>query len=155
VPRPPDLVHGTADVSSGILTFTLQFASGSLDRQAINIVIDLDTDQSASTGEPALSFSGVDYQVGRTAGATVGFLSRYSPTTCSSGGACFPVVGQIPFSFGTDTFTISVPLAMLGNASGRTNYQVFASVADVLPGGGLTTVGDVMPDNGLPPAHVP
>jgi hypothetical protein len=155
VPHPPDLTRGTVDVSSGIITFTLQFASGTMDRQAINIVINLDTDQNPSTGQPALSGGGSDYQVGRTAGTLLGFVARYSPTSCASGGSCFMNVGQIPFSFGTDTFTLSVPLPMLGNASGRTNYQVFAYVADVLPGGGLTSVGDAMPDNGLPLAHVP
>jgi hypothetical protein len=155
VPHPPDLVHGTVDVSGEAVTFTLQFAPGTVDRQSINIVLDLDTDQNPSTGEPALNGGGIDYQVGRTAGTTVGFVSRYSPTSCASGGACFTNVGPISFSFGTDTFAITVPLSMLGNASGRMNYVVFAYVADVLPSGALTTVGDTMPDNGLPLAHVP
>src|SRR5262249_26977984 len=153
--RPPDLVHGTVDVSSGTVTFTLQFAPGTVDRQAINIVINLDTDQNSSTGQPALTGGGTDYQAGRTPGTTLRFVSRYAPTTCASGGSCFTNVGQIPFSFGTDTFTLGVPLPMLGNPSGRMNYQVFAYVADVLPGGALTTVGDAMPDIGLLPAHVP
>jgi len=155
VPRPPDLVHGTVDVSIGSITFTLQFASGTMDRQSINIVINLDTDQNPSTGQPALSGGGTDYQVGRTAGTMLGFVARFSSTSCASGASCFTNVGQVPFSFGTDTFTLSVPLPMLGNASGRMNYQVFAYVGDVLPGGTLMSVGDAMPDNGLPPAHVP
>ena len=154
VPHPPDLIHGSVNVSSGTITFTLQFAPGTLDRQSTNIVINLDTDQNPSTGQPALSGGGTDYQVGRTAGTMVGFVARYSPT-CATGGSCFTTVGQVPFSFGTDTFTLSVPLSMLANASGRTNYQVFAYVADVLPGGTLTSVGDAMPDNGLPLAHLP
>jgi len=149
------LVHGTVDVSSGTIAFSLQFAPGTLDRQLINIVINLDTDQNPSTGQPAMTGGCTDYQVGRTAGTMLGFVARYSPMSCASGGACFTNVGQVPFSFGTDTFTLSVPLPMLGNASGRTNYQVFAYVADVLPGGALTSVGDAMPDSGLPLAHVP
>jgi len=46
-----------------------------------------------------------------------------------------------------------VPLAMLGNASGRFNYRVFAyaSPQSTTP----TVVADVMPDITLPPAHVP
>jgi len=155
VPHPPDLLHGTVDVSGGTATFTLQFAPGTIDRQAINVVIDLDTDQNPSTGQQALTGGGIDYQVGRTAGTTVGFVSRYAPASCATGAACFTNIGQASVTFGTDTITISVPLSMLGDASGRMNYVVFASVADVLPGGGLTTVGDAMPDNGLPAAHVP
>ena len=153
--HPPDLVRGTVDVSGGTVAFTLQFVPGTLDRQAINVVINLDTDQNPSTGQPALSGGGTDYQVGRTAGAITGFVSRYAPTSCANGGGCFTNVGEVPFSFGADTFTLSVPLAMLGNGTGRMNYQAFAYVADVLPGGGLTSLGDAMPDNGLPLAHVP
>src|SRR5262245_8740668 len=55
VPHPPDLVHGTVDVSSGTIAFSLQFAPGTSDRQSINIVINLDTDQNPSTGQPDMS----------------------------------------------------------------------------------------------------
>jgi hypothetical protein len=155
VPHPPDLIHGTVDVTDGIATFTLQFAPGTLDRQAVSITIDIDADQSKTTGEPALLGGGIDYQIGKSAGTGLGFVTRYSPTTCPVGGPCFPSIGQAAFSFGTDTFTISVPLATLGNSSGHMNYVAFVSVADTLPGGGLTAVGDAMPDISLPPAHVP
>jgi hypothetical protein len=44
----------------------------------------------------------------------------------------------------------TVPLSMLGNAVGRLNYRVFASVT-----ANPTITTDVMPDMTLSPAHVP
>ena len=68
---------------------------------------------------------------------------------CTAGGD----VGASQASLSTETMSTTVPLAMLGNASGRMNYRVFAYAAP--QANGPTVVADVMPDITLPPAHVP
>src|SRR5215471_5809195 len=60
-PIPPDLVHAVADVVSGSLTFTIQFASGTFDRATTRVTIELDTDQNPATGNAAAGPIGIDY----------------------------------------------------------------------------------------------
>src|SRR2546430_2673381 len=56
----PDLVHGTADVRSGSITFSIRLAPGTFDPSTTLVIIALDTDQSAATGRSD-SDLGVDY----------------------------------------------------------------------------------------------
>jgi len=61
VPVSPDLVHGTVDVSAGNITIAVQFAPGTFDRSTSRLTIELDTDQSASTGLRTADGLGVEY----------------------------------------------------------------------------------------------
>ena len=45
VPNPSDMVRGTVDVIGGSVTFAIQFAPATLDRQTTRLTIELDTDQ--------------------------------------------------------------------------------------------------------------
>lgn len=62
-------------------------------------------------------------------------------------------VGTGSITVGADSLSTTVPLAMLGSASGRLHYRVFAyaSSQPTEP----TVVSDVLPDINLPTAHVP
>ena len=147
-PTPPDLIHGTVDVAGGNLTVTIQFAPGTLDPSTL-LTVELDTDQNQATGIVAATGIGIDYVLSLY-GPTQTLVQRASPSTCAGGGDCYTQVGTASLGIGTDTMTTTVPLSMLGNASGRLNYRVYAGV---LAHPTITT--DVMPDVTLPPAHVP
>jgi hypothetical protein len=88
-----------------------------------------------------------------TIGTPPTLIQQAMPTTCANGGACYVQVGTTPLTIWTDSMTTTVPLAMLGNASGRLNYRVFAYGSPQLTT--PTVVADVMPDISLPPARVP
>lgn len=150
----PDLTHGIVDVAAGNVTFTIQFAPGSLDRQTTLLGFELDTDQNASTGIPAGAV-GIDYHIGFRASASSAIVEKATPSTCvpANGASCYTSIGTAPIGVGTDSLTVTVSLAMLGGASGRMNYQVFSYAAP--PTSAPTSVADVMPDLNLPPAHVP
>lgn len=153
VARPPDLIHGTADVSGGNVTFVFQFASGTLDPQSTRLTVQLDTDQNIGTGITGTSGLGIDYVLdmwSRNNNQTQ--IQLATPALCAADGPCYSTVGVSTLTFGADTMTTTVPLTMLGNASGRFNYRV---VAYVSPQPIPITVADVMPDLTLAPAHVP
>jgi hypothetical protein len=152
VPTPPDLIHGTVDVGGGSMTVTIQFAPGTLNRASTLLTIQLDTDQNPATGIPAANGIGIDYVLSLY-GPTDTIVQQATPSTCVNGSACYTQVGTVALNIGTDTMTTTIPLSMLGNAGGRLNYRVFASVPQPAPAPTITT--DVMPDITLPPAHVP
>ena len=85
--------------------------------------------------------------------ATAMLVQQAMPAACAAGGSCYADVGTVALNFGVDSMAATVPLALLGNASGRLNYRVFAyaSPQSRTP----TVVADVMPDINLAPAHVP
>jgi hypothetical protein len=58
---PPDLVHGTIDVANSNVTFTIQFAVGTMNPQTTRLSLELDTDQNAATGITGASGLGIDY----------------------------------------------------------------------------------------------
>jgi len=153
VSTPPDLVHGTVDVAGGNVTLTIQFAPGTLDRQTTRLTIELDTDQNPATGNPAAGPLGIDYIVDMWARTNQTIIQQATPTTCTSGGACYAQVGTASVSVAGDSMTTTVALAVLGNASGRLNYRVgsYAYPQSTTP----TVVADFMPDITLPPARVP
>jgi len=152
VPNPPDLVHGTADVSGASVTFSIQFAPGTFDRQSTVALIQLDTDQNPSTGIVAATGVGIDYILSLSAASNQVRIQQALPASCATGGVCYADVGVAALSVGTDSMTTTVPLATFGNASGRLNYRVFAYF---LPQPTATVVADTMPDITLPPANVP
>jgi hypothetical protein len=151
----PDLMHGIVDVASGNITFTIQFAPGTLDRQTTLLGFELDTDQDPSTGIPGATGVGIDYHVGLRASSSSATVEKATPSTCTppNGSSCYMTVGTAPIRVGTDSLTITVSLVMLGSVAGRLNYRVFAYAAP--PTAAPAGVADVMPDINLPPARVP
>lgn len=154
VVNPPDLVHGTVDVSGGSVTFTIQFASGTLSAQTTRLTIQLDTDQNPSTGIPGGNGVGIDYILDVWAvRAQQTLVQQAQPASCASGNTCYTDVGAASATVSTDTISTTVPLALLGNASGRMNYRIFAYGSP--QAAGPTVVADTMPDITVAPAHVP
>jgi len=151
--NPPDLIRSTVDVTGANATFTIQFTPGTLDRQSTRLTIELDTDQNPSTGIRGANGVGIDYVLDMWAGTSQTTAQRAMPGACATGGLCYMDVGTAPLNIGTDQMSATVPLTLLGNASGRLNYRVFsyASPQPTTP----TVTADVMPDLNLPPAHVP
>jgi hypothetical protein len=154
IPTAPDLVHGAVDVTNGTVTFTIQFAPGTMSAQTTRLTIQIDADQNPSTGVPAGTGVGIDYILDLWAvRAQQTLVQQAQPATCATGGVCYTDVGAATVTVGTDTMSTTVPLAMLGNASGRLNYRVFAYVSPQVTT--PTVIADVMPDLTLPPARVP
>jgi hypothetical protein len=81
VPTPPDLVHGTLDVSGGTLRVTVQFATGTLSPSTV-VTILLDTDQNPTTGYNDTGY-GVDYGITLNA-STQAFIQKASPSSCAA-----------------------------------------------------------------------
>jgi hypothetical protein len=156
VPNPPDLIRGTVDVSGGTIVFTVQLAPGTLDPLTTRVGIPLDTDQVAATGINAWGI-GVDYLVDLWAPTKQAMIEKSVPTgTGTPSNPYYVNVGVAPVSVVADGMTVTVPLALLGNASGRLNFRMFAyPLASGSPVTTPTTVADVIPDINLPAAHVP
>jgi hypothetical protein len=153
VTNPADLSGGTVDVdvNAGVVTIVLRFAPGTLDGQTTRVAIDLDTDQNAATGIASVGL-GIDYTLDVFPRTNQTRVAQAAPATCGSGGTCFTDIGAGTLTVGTDTLTATVPLSMLGGASGRMNLRVNAYY---FQSGPPTAVGDWMPDASLAAAHVP
>jgi len=152
VPVPPDLVHGTADVVAGNITFVVQFAPNTFDRQTTRATILLDTDQNASTGIRQLDGVGADYAIELTASTSTAGITKADPVGCAARLPCFNGVGVAPITFLANGMQVTVPLSLLGNADGRMFFDVSSYVFFAPP---LTSVVfDFMPDQNLPPGRV-
>jgi hypothetical protein len=92
-PNPPDLVHATVDVSSGAVTFTIQFASFTLDRQSTRLNIELDTDQNPATGIVGAAGLGIDYVLDLWGLANQAKIQQAMPAACAAGGSATPTPG--------------------------------------------------------------
>jgi hypothetical protein len=144
VANPPDLVHATAGVVAGNITFTVQLAPGTFDPGTILLIINLDTDQNPSTGQAP---DGVDYIVSMGDGqGNQALVGKYT------GPLNFSTVGNVPVSFMADGMMVAVPLSLLGNADGRMNFRVISFIH--LPGMLTSAALDSLPDSGLPPGRV-
>ena len=149
----PDLAGGTVDVSAGTIAFTIRFAPGTLDRSTSRLTVELDTDQNASTGIRTIGL-GVEYVLDLWATTTqASILKAMAGTSCAALDPCYVPAGVAPLSIVGDTMAVSMPLSLLGSADGRVNFRVIAYASP--SGTGPTVTADVMPDNALPPAHVP
>jgi hypothetical protein len=151
VPVPPDLVHATADVSAGNLTFVVQLAPGTLDRQTTRVAILLDTDQDPSTGIRQQDGIGADYTIDMAASTSQATVTKADQVGCAAHLSCFNAVGSAPITFVADGMQVTVALSVLGNASGRTSFQLnsYVLVAPLTP-----VIFDWMPDHNLPPGRV-
>jgi len=151
VPRPPDLVHATADAAIGSITFVVQFAPGTLDRQTTRVSVLLDTDQDGSTGIRQGNGLGADYGVDVAAASGLAAVTKANPAACAARLSCFDPVGSVPLTFLTDAVQLTVPLSLLGDDDGRMNFQM-SSYVMVAP---LTSVTfDFMPDSNLPSIRI-
>jgi hypothetical protein len=151
--NPPDLVHGTVDVSGGAVTFIIQFATGTFDRQSTRVTVQLDTDQNAATGIATTIGLGIDYALDMWAPTNQAKIQQAMPASCVGGGPCYADVASVALGFGVDSMTVTVPLSMLANQSGRLNYRVvsYTFPQPTVP----TALADMMPDSNLAVAHVP
>jgi hypothetical protein len=148
----PDLVHGTADVAAGDVTFTIQFAADTLDGKTTRLGIALDTDQTKLTGIDAWGI-GVDYLLDLWVSNTQTTVWRANPGGTGSQSSPYYVnVGTASLAVGSSTLSVNVPLTVIGSTNGRMNFRCF-----VYSDTGLSTsaVADVMPDLQLPAAHIP
>ena len=75
----PDLVHGTASVVDGKITFTIRFAPGTFDPSTTRINIQIDTDQNPSTGIRTGIGLGIDYAVDMWAPMATANISKSLP----------------------------------------------------------------------------
>jgi hypothetical protein len=151
VPVPPDLVHATVDVAAGNITFVVQLAPGTLDRQTTRVAILLDTDQDPSTGIRQQDGIGADYDIDLAAGTSQAAITKADQAGCAAHLSCFNAVGSAPITFVSDGMQVTVALSLLGNASGRMSFQLssYVLVAPLTP-----VIFDWMPDNNLPPGRV-
>ena len=151
VPIAPDLVRGVADVVAGNISFTIQFARGTFDRGNTRVTIELDTDLNLSTGINRAGL-GIDYIVDMWAPTRQTTISMAVPSgLCTVSSPCYKPVGNLPLAFVTNGMAATVPLALLGNASGRLNFRVLTYVS---PQPYPAVNSDVMPDITLPPGQV-
>lgn len=62
----------------------------------------------------------------------------------------FDVVGQVPITFGSNAFSVAVPLAMLGGGNGLVNYGVivgtFDEATDRAPNGAMPATSTPVPE---------
>ena len=147
----PDLVRATADVVAGNLTFAVQLAAGTLDRQTTRISVLLDTDQDGATGIRQPNGIGADYALDLVAASSQATVSKADPVACAARLACFNSVGAVPLTFSTDGMQATISLSLLGNDDGRISFQLNSYVL-VAP---LSSVlFDFMPENNAPPGRV-
>jgi len=152
VPVTSDLVHATADVADGKITFAVQFAPGTLDRQKTRAVILLDTDQNASTGIRQNNGMGVDYSIEIVSSQAT--ISMANAASCAARRGCYDVLRSEPVTFLPDAIQVSVSLATLGGTDGRMTFTVHSYVT-ILVGRTLTPISfDSMPDEFLPPGRI-
>jgi hypothetical protein len=147
VPVSPDLVHATVDVAAGNITFVIQFAPGTFDRQSTRVVILLDTDQDGVTGIRQPDGLVADYGVDPEANTSQATITKADPVGC----VCFNTIGSAPVTFVPNGMQVTLSLSLLGNDDGRLSFQLNSNVF-VAP---MTAVGfDLMPDINLPPGAV-
>jgi hypothetical protein len=146
VPVSPDLVHATVDVLAGNITFVVQFAPGTLDRQTARVSALLDTDEDPLTGIRQTDI-GVDYNIDFAANTGQASITKADPVACAAHLSCFNAVGSAPITFAADRMQVTVSLSLLGNAEGRMSFRLSSYViaAPLTP-----VVFDFMPDSNLP-----
>lgn len=140
---PPDLVRATADVAAGTITFVIQFAPGTLDRQTTHVAVLLDTDRNGSTGISEGNGFGADVDLDLVAATGQGVIAKADPVGCAARQSCFIPVGTASIVVDTDRMQVDVPLTMLGSADGRMCFQINSYV---LFGVGNAVIFDFLPN---------
>ena len=151
VPVSLDLVRATADVAAGNITFVIQMASGTLNRQTTRVSVLVDTDQDAATGIRQSNGIGADYDIDLAAGTSLATINKADALGCAERISCFNPAASAPITFTADGMQVTVSLSLLGNDDGRMSFQLnsYVLVAPLTP-----VVFDFMPDNNLPPGRV-
>jgi hypothetical protein len=146
--NPPDLVRATVDISAGNILFAVRLAAGTFDAHATVVLIDLDTDQNAMTGQ-ARNGLGVDYTIsmGAPGFGNPPLGNQFQVLRFGAPPGPYGIVGRGPVIVRPDGMSGTVPLTLLSNDDGRVNFRVQSAVV-------LTTISaipfDVMPDVSLP-----
>lgn len=143
VPVSPDLLHATADVAGGNITWVVQLRSGTLDRQTTRVSIVLDTDQNASTGIQEWDGFGADYAIDFNISAAQATVVKADSAGCAAQASCFNPVGSVSL-VAAESLQVTVPLSLLGGDDGRMNFWV---ASYVLASQGPSSPLDAMPDN--------
>jgi len=147
----PDLVRATADVAAGNITFLIQFAPGTFDRQTTRVSVLLDTDENALTGIAQRQGLGADYGLDLAAATSLANITKADAAGCAAMLSCFNAVGSAPITVATDSMQVTVPLSLLGNTDGR---MTFAMNSYVLVAVATAVIFDFMPDANQAPGRV-
>jgi hypothetical protein len=136
-----DVVALSGVYNQTTLFLSAQFQPGTLDPTSLAFFIGLDTDQNPATGEQPFFPIGSEF--------VVGFNSLASTSQATIFQQHVGLVGSVPISFGTNSFTVAVPLSMLGNDDGAalfglaegvptdpSSFDAFDYVPDSARGGG-------------------
>ena len=156
VPRPPDLVGASVEVSDAGITVRVRFARGTFDRDVTSVTVQLDTDMNTGTGIHPPGGIGIDYVVN----AGQQFFGPNVAVSRATGGAecgpsparCYVETGRAPLVFHADGIDATVPRALLPGVAGPLDFRVQTSVKFATERFAITT--DHMPDQGLPAGHV-
>ena len=152
VPVPPDLIRATADISDMNVTFSIQFAPGTLDRRSTRVSVLLDTDLYASSGIRVSDGIGADYGLDLDTSRSLATVTRADPSGCAAQHSCFiPVGATASIAFTTDRMQVTVPLSSLGSSDGRMAFEMHAYV---LVDPTTPVVFDLMPDASQPPGRI-
>lgn len=152
-----DITSINATFNSSSIIFTVDFAgnilpaSGGSARSIVGY-IDIDTDQNASTGaEPAVN----DFAPGPAILLGAEFsIDLYSEEFLHGQvdvlNDLFDVVGSAPIIFSTNSFSVMVPLSVLGGDDGLVNYGVvvgtFDEATDRAPNGAVPATSTPVPE---------
>lgn len=153
-----DITSISAAYSSTTLKFTVNFSGPVFapsigDPRSVVGFIDIDADQNPLTGvESATAFFGplpapdigVEYGLDLSTEAdNPGFVDVLDAVSGDT-------LGTAPVSFGTMSFSVSVPLALLGNSSGLINYAAifgtFDEPTDEVPNGSTAATSAPVPE---------
>lgn len=139
-PLQNDIVSSKATFDSGSITFTVSFADkvfapSSASERRLTGAIQIDTDQNPKTGRRPLIFIqgapemnlGVEYEINLFSESWhPGFVEIQSEVPYVD-----YVAGVAPILFTDNSFTLTVPLVMLGGVNGSVSYSVAVGVANV------------------------
>jgi hypothetical protein len=152
VPVPPDLIHATGDISDTNVTFSIQFAPGTLDRRSTRVSVLLDTDLFASSGIRVRDGIGADYGIDLDTSRSLATVTKADPAGCVAQHSCFiPVGSTASIAFTPDRIQVTVPLSSLGSSDGRMAFEMHSYV---LADPATPVVFDVMPDASQPPGRI-
>src|SRR6185369_17321228 len=146
-------ISSRATFDSGSLTFTVTFAEkifppSSDNNRRLTGLIEIDTDQNPGTGHRSVvnAGMGVEYRVNLFSELRhPGFVDIDTDLSID-----LIVMGTVPIVFTDNSFTVTVPLVMIGGDNGLVNYSIAAGVSgigmtDWLPNGAEPAVSVAVP----------
>jgi hypothetical protein len=158
-PLQNDIVSSSATFDRGSLTFKVSFAekvfapsSGNV--RHLNGYIEIDTDQNPGTGRLPMVYlvsapdinMGVDYQINLFSEAQhPGFVEIRTELPFDD-----VITGTVPIQFTDNSFTVVVPLVMLGGDNGLVSYSLAIGVANIFPTDRLPNGAEPAPSVALP-----